>query len=219
MKRLLVATTVVLAAVVVAAPASADHHLDTWGAACGLQTSEGFAAIGGLPDATGAAARGRKREPSTMTTGAEAPAATVVPAGYSRTTNGADDALLGWATFPSNVSSQLDKDGVVLHYGSLPGGDIQNYDRGQTATHEVGHWVGLYHTFQNGCSAQGDQVEDTPPQRYSTTGCPEGKDTCTAPGLDPIHNYMDYSYDRCYSEFSPGQVERMTEQFVAFRDV
>ncbi len=133
------------------------------------------------------------------------------------TTDGAGDALLGWATFPSNVSSQFAKDGVVLNHGSLPGGSIETFNLGQTATHEVGHWVGLYHTFQNGCSETGDQVSDTPPMRSPTSGCPEGKDTCSAPGLDPIHNYMDYSADKCYSEFSAGQVGRMTEQFFHFR--
>jgi hypothetical protein len=132
-------------------------------------------------------------------------------------TDGAGDTLLGWATFPSQVSSQLATDGIVIHYGSLPGGFIDNFDQGQTATHEAGHWFGLYHTFQNGCSTTGDQVEDTPRQRVPTDGCPEGKDTCPQPGLDPIHNYMDYSHDRCYSEFTAGQSDRMTEQFIHFR--
>jgi hypothetical protein len=132
-------------------------------------------------------------------------------------TNGADDALLGWATFPSHYSAQPLIDGIVVHYGSLPGGFIEDFDLGQTATHEAGHWLGLYHTFQNGCSTTGDQVEDTPRQRFPTSGCPEGKDTCAQPGLDPIHNYMDYSDDRCYSEFTAGQSARMTEQFVHFR--
>jgi Pregnancy-associated plasma protein-A len=132
-------------------------------------------------------------------------------------TDGAGDSLLGWATFPSHYAAQSSIDGIVVHYGSLPGGFIDNFDLGHTATHEAGHWFGLYHTFQNGCSTTGDQVEDTPRQRFPTSGCPEGKDTCPQPGLDPIHNYMDYSHDRCYSEFTAGQSARMTEQFVFFR--
>jgi hypothetical protein len=126
--------------------------------------------------------------------------------------------LLGWATFPSHVQAQQGIDGVVVNFGSLPGGAIERFNLGFTATHEVGHWLGLYHTFQNGCSATGDQVTDTPPQRTPTRGCPEGKDTCTVdPGLDPIHNFMDYSDDPCYTEFTGGQTERMVEQYLHFR--
>jgi hypothetical protein len=132
-------------------------------------------------------------------------------------TDGAGDTLLGWATFPSHYSPQPSIDGIVVHYGSLPGGFIDNFDLGHTAPHEAGHWLGLYHTFQNGCSTKGDQVEDTPRQRFPTSGCPDGKDTCPDPGLDPTHNYMDYSHDPCYSEFTAGQSARMTEQFAHFR--
>jgi hypothetical protein len=124
---------------------------------------------------------------------------------------------LGYATFPSWYADDPQLDGVVIQYGSLPGGNIANFNLGKTASHETGHWLGLYHTFQGACSSSNDQVADTPAQRTSTSGCPAGKDTCTSAGVDPIHNYMDYSYDSCYNQFTPGQKARMQSQWAAYR--
>src|SRR5262249_42952376 len=75
----------------------------------------------------------------------------------------------------------------------------------------------LYHTFQNGCSAPGDEVADTPDEATATSGCPGGKDTCPSAGLDPIHNYMDYSDDACYSQFTAGQDARMDAMVPTYR--
>lgn len=134
---------------------------------------------------------------------------------YSTSGGGA----LGWAYLPKIVIYDNFQvlDGVVVHFGSLPGGSVANFNLGFTATHEAGHWLGLVHTFDGGCQGHGDYVEDTPAMSIPTSGCPLGKDTCPEQGLDPIHNYMDYSHDACYTEFTAGQSGRMDTQYVHWR--
>jgi hypothetical protein len=130
--------------------------------------------------------------------------------------------FLGWAYLPDVVTKpgQAYLDGVVIDWESMLGTSTTyagRFDQGETATHEVGHWLNLEHTFFGGCNAKGDFVDDTPAQKTPTSGCPEGKDTCSKPGLDPIHNYMDYSFDSCYTEFTPGQTQRMRDAWLLFR--
>jgi Pregnancy-associated plasma protein-A len=137
---------------------------------------------------------------------------------YSTTAGG----YLGWAYLPDITTKpgQEYLDGVVIDWESLPGTSTTyagRYDQGETATHEVGHWLNLEHTFYGGCNAKGDFVSDTPPEKTPTSGCPAGKDTCSQPGLDPIHNYMDYSYDSCYTEFTAGQTQRMRDSWLLYR--
>jgi hypothetical protein len=140
--------------------------------------------------------------------------------------------LLGWATFPTWYTDaeeqgfpgvkEKEMDGVVILSESLPGGTAEPYNLGDTATHEVGHWVGLWHTFQIGCNAPGDSVLDTPRVRSPNFGCPTAVDSCPATSSlvtpDQVENFMDYTDDSCMDRFTPRQGYRGRNHFYRFRD-
>lgn len=127
---------------------------------------------------------------------------------------------LGYAYFPTSFPESSFMNGVVLHYKTLPaveGSKLVPYEYfglGYTLAHELGHYFGLFHTFQNGCGRTGDRVDDTPKEAYSYSGgdCDLKRDSCPeAPGIDPINNYMDYSQDACLNTFTKGQRQRMRQ--------
>ena len=128
---------------------------------------------------------------------------------------------LGWATFPNEYAGAPNQDGVVCYWASLPGSNYAPYNEGDTGTHEVGHWVGLYHTFQGGCSPSNDGVADTPSERGPTYGCPSRDlDTCKGKqnaGIDPYENFMDYTDDPCMYKFSLGQSSRADSMWATYR--
>jgi hypothetical protein len=126
--------------------------------------------------------------------------------------------ILGYAQFPWTRNSQPNTDGIIIRYdqvGTIESGSVGQ--GGRTLTHELGHWLGLYHTFQNGCGTesqsctmQGDQVCDTPPASAANYGCSPNTNSCPADALpDQVRNYMDYSDGNCMNLFTVGQKDRV----------
>jgi hypothetical protein len=126
--------------------------------------------------------------------------------------------LLGFAYRPKDYNRGRGfMDGVVIHTWSMPGAHVGQYSEGDTLVHETGHWLGLEHTFAGACGARGDFVDDTPKEQSPSWICEENRDTCRAPGFDPIHNFMDYSPDPCMNQFTPGQAARMSDSWLHWR--
>jgi len=128
--------------------------------------------------------------------------------------------LLGWATFPDDLAGDRVRDGVVLLHSTLPGGASAPYNLGKTATHEVGHWLGLFHTFQGGCNGVGDQVSDTVAHATANLGTPDPtqqNNACDPDEDAPVKNFMNYTDDEWMDHFSIEQGGRMREMTGTFR--
>ncbi|KAJ4990649.1 metalloprotease [Stagonosporopsis vannaccii] len=139
--------------------------------------------------------------------------------------------VLGRCTLPSALGpngkdpATFSNDGCNVNANTMPDGLMYGFNKGKTAVHETGHWLGLLHTFEGkSCEGPGDYIDDTPVESTATDGCPTDpkKQSCPAqqkPGeFDPIHNYMDYSIDDCYEAFSDLQVARMKSMWGMFRN-
>jgi PKD repeat protein len=124
---------------------------------------------------------------------------------------------LGYAQFPGGAAAT---DGVVITWDAFGDGGsaVAPYNKGRTATHEIGHWLGLLHTFQGGCtgmtvntcSTAGDKCCDTPPVTAANFGCPAATTNTCAESYsgnrpDMWENYMDYTDDACMYMFSNNQ--------------
>ncbi|OAR01889.1 hypothetical protein LLEC1_08025 [Akanthomyces lecanii] len=131
----------------------------------------------------------------------------------------------GSCSYPADAELNLKLDGCIITEDGL------REKHGSSTIHEVGHWFGLPHTFPDrwafdpatstytekpgdGCDEDGDLIDDTPFESWNASltlfTCEIGRDSCPdKPGVDPIHNYMDYTTDDCRTEFTPGQITRM----------
>ena len=129
--------------------------------------------------------------------------------------------ILGYSSFPGGPP---DEDGIVVRHDYFGNIGTAANGMGRTTTHEIGHWFGLYHTFQNGCGTSdtcnsGDNVCDTPPVANPNFGCPSAApNSCTNDSYpDQIQNYEDYTNDACKSIFTLGQKNRMHAALASLR--
>ena len=127
--------------------------------------------------------------------------------------------VLEVATFPWDMQFAPEKDGVRVNYKTFPGG-AQPYHIGQNLVHGTGHWLGLLHTFQNGCDEPGDEVDDTPSHSGANYGIPdEGlpHNACSTGQLAPVRNFMNYVDDHSLNHFTEGQFKRMRVMTAIYR--
>jgi hypothetical protein len=136
--------------------------------------------------------------------------------------------LLGHSRFPWQYRGNRTLDGVEVNLDGIPGGRAQGFNLGDTVIHETGHWFGLLHTFQGGCDPYNDGVADTPAEAEMAPACGDDSSNLCDPNqilpapagpgyYNPAFNFMDYSFDSCMYQFTPGQNERMIALFMHYR--
>jgi len=122
----------------------------------------------------------------------------------------------GWSIDPDQIPSDPYA-GVVILFSTLPDGEHVPNNLGYALVHEMGHWLGLFHTFEHGCDPPGDDIPDTQSEQYQAVGCSPGHKSC-GPLPDPIDNFMDYAPDNCIEKkFTKDQSQRMAQTFADYR--
>ncbi len=140
---------------------------------------------------------------------------------YTNTASGALGYVNGFPAEPGHVGAVDDRIVVLWSTYGEDGPYGPPYDMGRTLTHEVGHYLGLYHTFQGGCAGgscygAGDLICDTNDESGPNFSC-DGGNPSTCGSLDPIDNYMDYSDDSCMARFTVEQINRMRCTLLNYR--
>ncbi len=120
----------------------------------------------------------------------------------------------GLGVYPWSFDEDDSRHGLFCSNYTFPGSD-GTFSEGITGVHEVGHYFGLHHTFENGCSNPGDEVDDTPYQSQPNYGCPSNNYSCGS--YDDIGNFMDYMDDDCLDHFTDGQVDRIEWALETYR--